>query len=83
VLSIPKEVQKLCNRLQDYITQAEGNPKLKGTVKQNCLAEIEMTEILVAAKYRTTPLSTRLLFKMALNRQLPHEVRQILEGGDL
>lgn len=77
MVSIPKEAQKLCDKLQE-IAKKEKNAEL---ARQLCLAEIELTEMLVAAKYKATPLATRLLFKMALEKQLPEEVKNLLEGG--
>lgn len=78
-MSLPKEVEKLIDRLRGYAARVKENPELAEMIKKTCLDEIELAEMLVAAKYRVTPLTTRLLFKMVLSKSLPNEVKNILK----
>lgn len=82
-ISIPKEVEKLIDKLRNYATRVRENPELAETIKQICLNEIEIAEMLVAAKYRTTPLTTRLIFKMVLSKFLPDEIKNIILKGEV
>ena len=73
-----REVQKLCQNLSQHAKTASLHPELTGAIQELIREEIELAEICVAAKEKTTPRTTRLLFREALKRQLPLEVKILL-----
>lgn len=77
-MNIVKEVKKLTEKLINYARVAEQNPNYKGIAKKNCQDEIEIAQILISAKSKSTPLATQTMFKMALDRQMPQEVKKLL-----